>query len=238
MSALKAAKLFELDDAQKNAKDGGKSALVQFNPETLKVSYANQIVDPPAGSGSQKDGTASRQFVGAGNTKLSLQLWFDINAPMPGDQPSVDDVRRLTQQVTALMNPTVSTKDKTKFMPPIVRFEWGSFKFDGIIDSLDESLEFFSESGVPLRASMSLAMSQQKILFVAFEGAGTGRQRGATGTAPLATATSGSTVQGMADAAGKGGSWQGIASAAGIENPRMLRPGQLIDLQAAASLRS
>lgn len=232
MSGLKPALLYELDDRMDKAKPNGKAATVQFNPETLKVSYANQIVDAPGGTGSQKDGTASRQFVGAGSTKLALQLWFDINAPMPGEQPPVDDVRRLTQKVTALMTPSPTVKDKTKFTPPMVRFEWGSFRFDGIIDSLEESLEYFSDAGVPLRASMSLAMSQQKILFVALEGSGAGRQRGSPGTAPVATATQGSSVQGLADAAGQGGQWQNIAAAAGIENPRRLAPGQLIDLSA------
>ena len=50
------------------------------------------------------------------------------------------------------------------------------------------------------------------------------------GTRPLAQANSGDTLQGMADSQGKGGDWQGIAAANGIENPRMLRPGQLINM--------
>lgn len=231
MSGLKSALLYELDEKGKDKKSGGRSALVQFNPESLKVSYANQLVDPPAGAGSQKDGTASRQFVGAGNTKLSLQLWFDVNAPMPGQVASVDDVRRLTQRVSVLMNPTATPKDKTKFVPPQVRFEWGSFKFDGIVDALEESLELFSEDGVPLRASMTLSMSQQKILYVDLGEARPRGQRAAPGTAPMATAAQGSSVQGLADAAGQGGRWQDIAAAAGIENPRQLEPGLRLSLQ-------
>ncbi|MFN7277265.1 MAG: peptidoglycan-binding protein, partial [Betaproteobacteria bacterium] len=138
MSGLVTAKLFELND---QGKPGQKKAIVQFNPETLKVTYANQIVEPPAGSGSQSDGSTSRQFVGAGPTKLSRQIWFDINAPMPGTEGPVDGVRRLTQKVTELMKPEPTKQDKKVYVPPMGRFEWGSFKFDGIIDSLDESLE-------------------------------------------------------------------------------------------------
>jgi len=224
------AKLYELDDAQKAAKPGGKTALVQFNPETLKVSYANQIVDPPGKARSQSEGNSGRQYVGAGTTKLSLQLWFDINSPMPGEEAAVDDVRRLTGRVTALMNPKASGADSKVFVPPVVRFEWGSFKFDGLVDSLEESLEFFSDQGIPLRASMSLAMSQQKILVADLGAGGAGRRRPSPGAAPLAEASQGSTVQGMAEAAGKGGDWQGIAAANGVENPRRLPPGQLLDL--------
>jgi nucleoid-associated protein YgaU len=38
----------------------------------------------------------------------------------------------------------------------------------------------------------------------------------------------------LADSAGRGKDWQAIASANGIENPRMLAPGQLIDLRVPA----
>ncbi len=53
------------------------------------------------------------------------------------------------------------------------------------------------------------------------------------GASPLAQAAAGSTLQGMADAAGKG-DWQSIAAANGIENPRLLAPGTLLDLNASA----
>ena len=39
----------------------------------------------------------------------------------------------------------------------------------------------------------------------------------------------------MADKQGQGDDWQSIASANGIENPRMLAPGQLIDMSAGVS---
>ncbi|EXI67912.1 MAG: hypothetical protein AW08_01516 [Candidatus Accumulibacter adjunctus] len=229
MSGLVTAKLFELDDKLEDEKSGGKRASVQFNPETLKVTYANQIVDPPTGASNPDNGSAKGQFVGAGSTRLALQLWFDINVPMPGSEPSVDDVRRLTQSVTQLMQPEASATDKQKYIPPVVRFEWGSFKFDGVIESLEETLDFFSEKGVPLRASMALVMSQQKILIIPL-GTAAGRQRKSPGAEPLAAAAQGSSVQGIAAAAGKGGNWQSIASANGIENPRQLAAGQLLNL--------
>ena len=54
------------------------------------------------------------------------------------------------------------------------------------------------------------------------------------GSSPLAQAASGMSLQSLASAAGKGDDWQSIASANGIENPRLLQPGQLIDLNAKA----
>ena len=101
----------------------------------------------------------------------------------------------------------------------------------------------WSNDGKPLRANMSISMSQQKI--EAFKT--TNRQAGPAqqiaqlvgrggfaggqppGTAPLVQAAAGATLQGLADASGSN-DWQSIAAANGIENPRLLAPGQLVNL--------
>jgi len=214
-------------------------ATLQFNPESLKVSFANQIQTPP-GTGDQS-GTPSRQFVGAGTTKLSLSVVFDANAPLAEGEAPVDDVRRLTQKVAYFITPQEQGKT---FIPPAVRFVWGSFQFDGIMDSLEETLDFFSSEGKPLRASMNLSLSQQRITKFTFRptaGAPGGGPGGGApsvpGTQPLTEAPAGATVQGLAAQAGFGDNWQAIASANGIENPRLLAPGQLINLNVALDAR-
>ena len=85
------------------------------------------------------------------------------------------------------------------------------------------------------RASVTMSLSQQKIEEFVFRP--TGGQAGAgapgaapPGTTPLTPAPAGSTVQGLAASQGQGGNWQSIAQANGIENPRQLQPGQLLDL--------
>jgi hypothetical protein len=238
------AKLVELDDRLKDALSGGKSVTVQFNPDSLKLTFANAIQNnntssnagteaAPGGSADQAQGTQGRQFVGAGTTKLTVQLWFDVNAVAEGED-RVDDVRRLTQEVIYFITPKQSRTDATKFLPPGVRFSWGSFLFNGLVDSIEESIEFFSPEGKPLRASIALGLSQQTILVAEFEGSGRVRGRGkAPGVSPMTPAAAGSTLQGMAAiAGGAGADWQGIAAANGVENPRLLVPGQLIDLSA------
>jgi hypothetical protein len=220
---------------------------VQFNPDSLKVSFSNQIVQPnnaggSGGSTGDQSNEAARQYVGAGTTKLSFQLWFDVGAQSPDDPQSVTDVRELTKNVAFFITPQ---RDGNKFVPPTVSFQWGSFKFDGILDSLDESLEFFSDQGIPLRASMAVNMSQQRI--EAFSGqrgslaasrtppGATGLGGQAPGTTPVASAPAGSSLQSMAAAAGQGSNWQAIAEANGIENPRLLQPGTLLNLNISAS---
>ncbi|MFL6210637.1 MAG: peptidoglycan-binding protein [Pyrinomonadaceae bacterium] len=228
---LEKAELRQLDAELKNEINPDKTCKVQFNPDTLKVAYANQI-QTPQGAGDQK-GTPARQFVGAGTTKLTLQLWFDVTQPASDGKPQETDVRKLTQKVAYFITPTQEGKN---FVPPAVRFVWGSFQFDGLMESLDESLEFFSSDGRPLRASMTLNLSQQKITEFKFRDIPSAGPQQTPGTRPLAQAASGDTLQNMADGQGKGGDWQGIAAANGIENPRMLQPGQLLDLDASLSV--
>ena len=97
---LAKATLTELDQLFENVKSGGQKFEVQFNPETLKVTFANAIVQPSGGD--QSSGSGGRQFVGAGTTKLTLMLWFDVTAM---DDNPVDDVRRLTRAIVSLGMP-------------------------------------------------------------------------------------------------------------------------------------
>ena len=241
-SSITRARLVELDQNLKELPRGeGQEMTVQFNPDSLKLAFANQIQNnnpsaggsggaaPSSSGGDQASGTSGRQFVGAGTTKLSVQLWFDVGASSEGE--AVDDVRRLTQKVIYYITPKPLKTDATKFVPPGLRFAWGSFVFDGLVDSIEESIEFFSPEGKPLRASISMGMSQQTILVSKFGDSARppGTPRG-PGMSPLTAAAAGSTLQGLAAAAG--GDWQKIAAANGIENPRLLAPGQLIDLAA------
>jgi hypothetical protein len=224
---LEKAEFRQLDASFQNEIKPATWVTVQFNPETLKVGFANQVKTPD-GAGDQT-GPAARQFVGAGTTKLGLQLWFDVTAPVPEGLPRENDVRKLTQKVAYYITPQ---EEGDKLVPPAVRFIWGSFQFDGIVESLEESLELFSPEGRPLRASISLNLTQQRITKFTFRDTAAAGPTPPLGTRPLAQAPAGSTVQGLAAGAGQSGNWQAIAAANGIENPRILQPGQLVDLNA------
>ncbi len=234
---LEKAELHQVDADFRNEIKAEHTVKLQFNPESLKVSFANQIQTPP--SKGDKSGTPARQFVGAGTTKLSFSVFFDANAPLPEGETPVDDVRKLTQKIAYFITPQ---QEGNTYIPPAVRFVWGSFQFDGIMDSVEETLDFFSSDGKPLRASMNLSLSQQKITEFAFRATGANAPGavpgipggGAPGTQPLTAATAGATIQGLAAQAGVGDDWQAIATANGIENPRLLAPGQLINLDLRA----
>jgi hypothetical protein len=208
--------------------DDPKTLTVQFNPQTLKVSFSNQK------SGGDQAGGSAIQFVGQGTTALSLELWFDVTVLPAEQQQRINDVRLLTHDVAYFIMPKEENRQQggdngAQFIPPGVRFSWGSFLFEGVMDSMDESLEFFSEDGRPLRASVSIKLSRQEILFRR-------PQEGQAGTQAQQAARAGDSVQKMASDAGRPQDWKAIAAANGIEKPRQWAPGTMVNLNAGASL--
>lgn len=223
--------------AVKGQSGPARKVTVQFNPQTLKLSFSNQ------NAGGNQSGGSSTQFVGQGTTKLSLELWFDVTLPRPEGAPDPQgDVRNLTKDVAFFMTPQ-KLKDGSGIAPPGVQFQWGTFLFKGTVDSMEETLDHFSEEGKPLRAGVTLSLSKQDLTFEFNPpGQGGGDAPGAPGTGgapaagtqPLSMAKSGDTVQGMAAGAGVS-DWKAVAIANGIENPRMMSPGALVNTSGALS---
>ena len=209
---------------------------VQFNPEALKLAYSNQVAQPTNAQAAQNGAAQpsaqsvqppTTQHVGRGATKLSLQLWFDVTGELPQANQGVKDVRDLTEKVVALITFAEGGNSNAPPVPPQVRFSWGTFLFEGVLESVEESLEFFSPEGRPLRASLSLSLTKQDVI-VQRNTSNAGSAKSA-GTRKLTPAPASGSVQGMAATQGQGNNWQAIAQANGIENPRALQPGQLID---------
>jgi hypothetical protein len=186
---------------------------VPFNPETLKVAYSNTV------AGGDQSGGSAIQFVSKSSTKLAVDLWFDVSV-----RPELRDVRELTNKVNHFFVPVPQGEG---LAPPPVRFSWGSFLFEGVMQSMDETLELFSADGRPLRSKVSLSIESQdiqsRIDTAALGSAAT------PGTRPLLPAVEGEGLQQMLGRSGSSEGWQAVALANGIENPRLLTPGSFID---------
>lgn len=157
------AELVELDfddDGTPIKKDGARQIEVQFNPQTLQVNYTNQK------SGGDQQGSSGMQYVGKGSTTLSVDLLFDVTHPDEDEE----DVRKLTENVNMFMRDLEEGNKEGQYIPPGIRFVWGSFQFDGVMDSMDETLEFFNQEGRPLRATVSISISRKEIQFAWAEG--------------------------------------------------------------------
>jgi hypothetical protein len=210
-------------DEEQQVVELSKLVRVQFNPETLKVAYTNQT------SGGDQSGGSATQFSGQGTTKLTVDLLFDVTAPAP-DTPDVDDVRELTKEINYFMRPD-ACESRLEGAPPGVRFLWGRFLFEGVMESMSETLELFSEEGVPLRATVSIGLAQQDIVFRFGEQQASNRGGSpAPGTRPQQAARAGDSLQQVAARAGNAAGWPEVARRNGIENPRSLAPGTPIDL--------
>lgn len=141
----------ELDEAQQRKRQ----IQVHFNPETLELTLTNTVQKGRRRRPAQK--------VTESTAKLSMDLIFDTT--MTGE-----DVRIKTYKVAQMMDPTQTrtTRDGLRCerkVPPVVIFEWGTIKFEGYIDSYKESIDFFSYEGIPLRATISLSLTQQECTF-------------------------------------------------------------------------
>jgi hypothetical protein len=179
---------------------------VHFNPESLRVSLQN------TSRGNEQPAGAAVQHVARGATRLSVTLWFDATV-----QPDLQDVREQTRRVAYFLQPKTPSG-----APPGVRFLWGSFLFDGVADSMDETLDYFSPDGYPLRSQVALTLSAPTIQFhiAPNDGAGT------PGTQPVTPVLANETLQQTTARAGAApSSWRDVATANDVDNPRFPGPG-------------
>jgi hypothetical protein len=142
---------------------GGPSVTVHFNPASLMYSVENSV---PKQSG----GATTVQYVAQFSGKLTMDLLFDTT-------DTGSDVRICTNQVALFMQAvgTASAADANAAppsanlgtpatppkAPPVLQFQWGSYVFQGIMDSFKETIDFFSADGVALRALVSIGLSRQ-----------------------------------------------------------------------------
>lgn len=211
---------------------------VQFNPESLSIALSNQV------DGGDQAGGSAIQFTSKGSTKLTFDLFFDVTDPQIEQRFNADnkptnitDVRKITKLVADFMQTKKTDKGKdAAFIPPAVRFKWGTFRFDGVVDSLTENIDFFSEQGVPLRSTLSVSISKQDVDFqfnsleVKVEAKDEEEDNDPAGTKET---TAPGKDEKITDHTGKKGSdnpWQGDALVNGIENPRDLPMGRPLKL--------
>jgi hypothetical protein len=139
-----------------------KKLQVHFNPETLRLQHSNNLQADTRGKGANSQPS---QHVDTSAAKLTLDLLFDTTVTR-GDDPDSkanSDVTVITKRLVDLyISPP---KPESGGDPPAARgiiFLWGKFRFDGLVESMSETLEFFSAGGIPLRASVSLSLTENR----------------------------------------------------------------------------
>jgi len=176
---------------------------VMFNPASLKVTYTNKVQTEEAGGGSKSDPKQSPQ---ATTAKMETELVFDTT------EEGVD-VRTYTSKFGKLV--VVPKSDKVD-PPKNVRFSWGTYAFQGVIESATTTLDFWSAEGVPLRSTVQLTLTS-------LDGIGSRLAKGTDGvkvsygSAPM----NGALSTALATLCGDPNAGRALAAANGLESMRM-----------------
>ena len=185
----------------------GQPLQVHFNPASLVYSVENTLSQT-----SGKPETA--QYVAQFSGKLSMDLQFDTT-------DTGTDVRTFTAQVALFMQASgqASAAAKNSKAPPqapqVLLFQWGSYQFNGIMESFKETIDFFSADGVALRALVSITLSRQDKVF----DEGTQFSSASTGGSVVPSGSSDSALS-LATRGGDPGAARQLASDNGLESPR------------------
>lgn len=116
---------------------------VQFNPASLEYNLRNNIQEKGRGD-------RARQHVSQTTATLTVELIFDTSH-------TGQDVRIETVKIAQYLQPY----DGRKKTPPTVRFEWGTFVFEGYVQSYKETIDFFAPAGVPLRSTLNVIFTSK-----------------------------------------------------------------------------
>lgn len=194
-----------------------------FNPDQLTLSQSNTWdADKVPG----KD-TPELFFSGGQSGSLSMELMFDTTSE------SGVAVTKYTNKLLKLMDvdPSLPSHDTStnRGRPPWVTFHWGRWhSWKAIVASLSLKFTFFASDGTPLRANVSITLTQYEA------DANWGPQNPTSGTPdPQRTHSvrQGETLDRIAALHyGDATLWRKLAEANGIRNPLALRPGTRLNI--------
>jgi hypothetical protein len=236
MPELQKAVLAQLTGTNSTKTVPGTEVTVQFNPTTMRLQMTNSV------EGGKSRPRQVQQYTASGSTTLTLDLVFDT-----ADQ--LTNVRDKTVKLAKFVEPSSQSQQA----PPRIRFLWGTFQFDGVMNSITEDIDLFSPAGIPLRSKVSISIKEQKFEFEALA-KGPGAKQGSAATAPGDAATvsapggsgGGPTDRTAPAQAGESAAdfavrmgldpaaWRGVAG--GIANPLSLTGGLQIDFNSNLSV--
>ncbi len=191
-----------------------------FNPSQLQLKRTNRW---------RADVIPGREapelsFTGGEAGSLSLELIFDTTAQGVAVTGYTNKLLKLMEIDTSLAG---YDENANNGRPPWVRFHWGDMhSFKAVIASLDITFTYFARSGLPLRAKVSIALTQ-------YEAEGNWGPQNPTSGTPRPQRShrirSGETLDRIAAAHyGDANHWRLIASVNGITDPLAVQPGMLL----------
>lgn len=191
-----------------------------FNPSQLSITRSNTWT---ASERAGRD-VPTMTYAGAKNGTMSFEVFFDTTDTGKAVTEHTDALMRLMNVDVTIAG---SDEDTGKLRPQTVVFNWGSLKsFEAIISSLTVTLNYFSPTGVPLRAKVPITLTQYKqenLYPPQNPTSGTPWPHGVHRVAPGETLDR-IAAKHFADP----NAWRRIAEANDIDDPLTLRPGTLL----------
>lgn len=203
--------------------DMGNAVDVQFNPMSLKVSLSNTLKE------NRRNGSSrAAQFVDKSSSSLSVELLFDttyIDAGRDESQNDIEqgsDVRDQTKKIAERFLKPVASGEQME-APRRCLFQWGSFEFVGMVESFDETLEYFSKEGRPLRAKVVLRLKEDRYQFRQRSDGVAAAQQDTPTLTPTGSGGTGThqNTRPVPGASEGPGNWRDTALYNGIETPRL-----------------
>lgn len=202
---------------------GGDSFDVHFNPVSLVYTVENSV--------SQQSGDPKKkQYVAQFSGKLTMDLQFDTTGTGADVRIDTNRVARFMQATANAAvkagNSSPSSSDNSNSnsppkAPPVLSFQWGTYEFQGVMESFKETIDFFSADGVAMRALVSITLARQDKVFdddAKFSQAQTGS---------VVPSGAGDSALSLATRGGDPGAARQLASDNGLESVRFTGGAQL-----------
>ena len=173
---------------------------VHFNPASLQYKVENSIRN-------QGRGDRNKQYITQRTGKLSMELVFDTTG-------TGQDVRNHTGELASFMKGSERRRSAQA-----LKFKWGAYVFQGMMESYKENLDFFSPDGVPLRSTVNVTLAGKDKEFEPAR-ATPGRQPGLSPEAVEVPTAGSRDATRIGQEAGNADAGLAIAEANGLENPR------------------
>jgi hypothetical protein len=123
---------------------------VQFNPSTLRLTYNNQF-------GDGKPYSHARETV----AKLDVELVFDTTETGKSVMITLGKLTAMTRSDAAPpAQPSSGTPPPPSGKVPVVEFRWNGKVFEGVVESMIQTLEYWSLEGIPMRATLLLSLKE------------------------------------------------------------------------------
>jgi len=185
---------------------------LHFNPTEYQVQKSNTFAEI-AIPGLE---TPPIQYIRGASEKLTAELMVDTS-------DTLDDVRkRYTNKLRNLMN----IKSETH-APPIVRLTWDGEIFRGVVESLNITYVLFTPEGVPIRAKLNMVLKEYRTVKEQIAE----KPRNSPDVEKTHVVRRGDTLHSIAALAYNDvNEWREVARNNGIEDPRNLQPGRVLNL--------